>query len=189
MSEICPRCGSSRIKDGVCLRCGAVLSEPHPVAERSAGAAPGPGSGSAATSDGAARPAGFWIRFLASLLDSLVLVGVAALAGTLGALVGGHGVGALRLGVVGGVFNFLFHAAYYIVLHGATGQTVGKLIVGVRVVASEGDRVSYAVAFIRWLGYFLSSITLFIGYLLAGVRADKRALHDLIAGTRVVYVK
>ncbi len=136
-----------------------------------------------------ARPAGFWIRFLASLLDSLVLVGVAALAGILGALLGGQSVGSLRLGVVGGLFNFLFHAAYYTVLHAATGQTVGKLIVGVRVMASEGPRVPYAVAFIRWLGYFLSSITLMIGYILAGVRADKRALHDLIAGTRVVYVR
>ena len=172
----------------MCLRCGAVLSERQPVAERPPGAAPGPGSGSPAVSEEMARPAGFWIRFLASLFDSLVLLGVAALVGIFGALLGG-GLGSLRLGVVGGLFNFLFHAAYYIVLHGATGQTVGKLIVGVRVVASEGTRVSYAAAFVRWLGYFLSGITLLIGYVLAGVRADKRALHDLIAGTRVVYVR
>ena len=112
-----------------------------------------------------------------------------ALVGILGALLVGQSVAYLRVAVVGVVSNIFFHAAYYIVLHGATGQTIGKLIVGVRVSTLEGTRVSYAAAFIRWLGYFLSGITLFIGYLLAGVRTDKRALHDLIAWTQVVYVR
>ena len=186
MPEICPRCGSSWIREGACLRCGAGLSERQSAPETRGTSTPG--SRPAALSEETLRPAGFWIRFLASLLDALVLSGVALLVTGLGALIGGQGVGSFRLAVVGGVFNFFFHAAYYIVLHGATGQTVGKLIVGVRVSTLEGTRVSYAAAFIRWLGYFLSGITLFIGYLLAGVRTDKRALHDLIAGTQVVYV-
>ena len=39
---------------------------------------------------------------------------------------------------------------------------------------------------LRWVGYVLSLLPLFAGYVLAGVRSDKRALHDLVARTRVV---
>jgi uncharacterized RDD family membrane protein YckC len=58
----------------------------------------------------------------------------------------------------------------------------------VRVVSREGGPLSFGQAALRHLGSWLSAVILGIGYLVAAFRADKRALHDLIAGTRVEHL-
>ncbi|MBI2878165.1 MAG: RDD family protein [Candidatus Rokubacteria bacterium] len=136
------------------------------------------------------RPAGFWIRAVASLIDWLFL---AAVMGLVRALVAywvelSDGSPAVASSVTT-AFSLYFWAAYYVVLHGATGQTLGKMAVGARVVSLDGGEISYGIAFVRWVGYLLSTLTLLLGYLMAGIRADKRTLHDLVAGTRVVRIR
>lgn len=147
--------------------------------------------------ESALRPAGFWIRVVATLIDGLFFVAVATLTLAV-AILTRAGIGASAVlsegdstvaAAVAVAFYLYFLAAYYIVLHGATGQTLGKMAVGVRVVSLEGGEISYGVSFVRWVGYFLSTFTFLLGYLMVGVRADKRALHDLVAGTRVVRVR
>jgi uncharacterized RDD family membrane protein YckC len=59
------------------------------------------------------------------------------------------------------------------------------MIVGIRVVGGDGEVPSVGTALLRHLGYFASAAVATVGFLMAGLRADKRALHDLIAGTRV----
>src|SRR5439155_775002 len=60
------------------------------------------------------------------------------------------------------------------------------MIVGVRVVVGEdGVPPSFGASLLRYVAYFVSSATLGLGYVMAALRHDKRALHDLIAGTRV----
>ena len=83
------------------------------------------------------------------------------------------------------VFTLAFAGLYTTVLHASTGQTIGKLLVGARVVLVDGERVPLGAALLRFFGYFVSCATFGFGYLMAGLRHDKRALHDLIAGTRV----
>ena len=138
----------------------------------------------------ALRPAGFWIRAVATLIDWLFFAAVAALVrvGVTSWVEAWDGNPTVASAVIT-AFIIYFWAAYYVVLHGATGQTLGKMAVGVRVVTLEGGEISYGIAFVRWVGYFLSTLTLMLGYLMAGVRADKRALHDLVAGTRVVRLR
>src|SRR5256886_13771384 len=87
-------------------------------------------------------------------------------------------------------FTFVFAAAYTTVLHALFGQTVGKMIVGVRVVVGEdGVPPSFGASLLRYVAYFVSSATLGLGYVMVALRHDKRALHDLIAGTRVECVR
>jgi uncharacterized RDD family membrane protein YckC len=85
------------------------------------------------------------------------------------------------------VFSALLGVAYYTVLHGWKGATFGKMIFKIRVVKADGDPISYVQAFVRYLGYMLSSLTLCIGYIIAIFDSQKRSLHDRIAGTRVIY--
>jgi len=85
------------------------------------------------------------------------------------------------------LFTFVFAGAYSTLLLALGGQTIGKMLVGVRVVAGE-ELPSIGAALLRFIGYFVSLGTLTLGYVMAGLRQDKRALHDLIAGTRVEYV-
>src|SRR5207247_10908401 len=84
----------------------------------------------------------------------------------------------------------VFAAAYGTVLHTLFGQTVGKAIVGVRVVVGEdGVPPSFGVSLLRYVAYFVSCATLGFGYVMAALRQDKRALHDLTPGTRVERVR
>jgi uncharacterized RDD family membrane protein YckC len=128
------------------------------------------------------RPAGFWIRALALAIDGVVMAFVHASFVRLARLVSGPGDG-----VPGAVllFTLLFGLAYTTTLHSLTGQTIGKSLTGVRVVALDGTSLTVGPALLRHLAYFLSAMPLGFGFLMAGLRRDKRALHDLIAGSRV----
>jgi uncharacterized RDD family membrane protein YckC len=76
---------------------------------------------------------------------------------------------------------------YDVVLNGRFGATIGKMAIGARIVVWDGSRLGYTRAAWRWLAARVSDLFFFAGYLLIGLRADKRALHDLLAGTRVIY--
>ena len=131
------------------------------------------------------RPAGFWIRAVALALDVAIFFIVQATYGALARRVGGVGLDdAWTLRPLLGLFTLLFAATYTIVLHALFGQTVGKLVVGVRVLAGE-EPPPLGTSLLRFGAYFVSLATFGGGYVMAGLRRDKRALHDLIAGTRV----
>ena len=82
-------------------------------------------------------------------------------------------------------FTAVFAGFYVTLLHAATGQTIGKMLVGARVVMGDGRGLTLGTAFLRFLAYGFSCLPLGFGYVMAGLRRDKRALHDLLAGTRV----
>ena len=101
------------------------------------------------------------------------------------------GTGALgRWELIARAFDYTFGlvvpAAYVVVMHGTSGRTLGKMLVGARVVSVSGEPIGYPRALVRYLAWFVSALLLLLGFALAGVRPDRRALHDLVAGTRVV---
>ena len=134
----------------------------------------------------AVRPAGFWIRVVALVID-LVLVLLVQFSLKLVAMRGWglHVDDASIFELTVAAFTAAFAGLYVTLLHATTGQTVGKLLVGARVVLVDGERVPVGAALLRSLAYFVSLATFGFGYLMAGLRSDKRALHDLLAGTRV----
>ena len=128
------------------------------------------------------RPAGFWIRAVAFAIDLLVFVLVQRSFEAIGRALLGPGADS---GSAAFLFTLLFTAAYTTALHAIAGQTIGKSLVGVRVLGADGTPLTLGTAFLRYLAYFISLIPLGFGYLVAALRRDKRALHDLIAGSRV----
>ena len=135
--------------------------------------------------------AGFWLRALAAALDFAILALVQASYGALSHLVWSTQVeDAWTLAPMLWTFTLVFAAVYGTVLHALFGQTVGKAIVGIRVVVGEdGAPPSFGVSLLRYVSYFVSCATLGFGYVMAALRHDKRALHDLIAGTWVERVR
>jgi uncharacterized RDD family membrane protein YckC len=134
----------------------------------------------------ASRPAGFWIRAGALAIDLVVFALVQASFGTLARLLmgpGPEGDGSPEPSVF--FFTLLFTAAYTTVLHTVAGQTIGKSLAGIRVVGPDGALLTAGPALLRYLAYYISAIPLGFGFLVAALRRDKRALHDLIAGSRV----
>ena len=85
-------------------------------------------------------------------------------------------------------FAFL-HMVYFTVFHAWTGQTIGKMIMGIKVVPKSNGLLPPSVAFLRWTGYILSSIPLATGFLWSAVDKDHCAWHDRLAMTRVVTVE
>jgi uncharacterized RDD family membrane protein YckC len=123
--------------------------------------------------------AGFWIRFAAALLDG-ILIGIAV--GILGAVVGVEGNGANLLNLIAGV-------AYFGALEGgATGQTLGKKVCGLRVVDATTGQAGIGVgrAIGRYFARWLSAIPLLLGYLWMLWDDKKQTWHDKLVSSLVV---
>ncbi len=86
------------------------------------------------------------------------------------------------------LFYFLFLYLYFVFFFSTTGQTVGKAIMGLRVVTTDGKRISVKRSFIRTLCYTLSLAPLGLGFLWVLGEDRRRAWHDKIAHTYVLYV-
>jgi uncharacterized RDD family membrane protein YckC len=81
----------------------------------------------------------------------------------------------------------LITALYNIGCWTLTGRTPGKWIMGLRVVRRDGRRVTLNQATLRLFGYVLSALPLYAGFLWVLVDPRRRAWHDRLAGTRVIY--
>jgi uncharacterized RDD family membrane protein YckC len=76
---------------------------------------------------------------------------------------------------------------YFAVGWGLVGATVGKRLFGLLIVDHQGrSPIGLSRAFLRLAAYSVSSVTLGMGHLLVVLRPDRRALHDVLAGTWVV---
>ena len=132
--------------------------------------------------------AGFWLRVAAYLLDSaliaLVLTFVLLLYeafqhddfdGVLSV--------ALKLSAVATWLTW----AYFALMESSPVQgTLGKLAVGIKVTDKNGDPITFIRASWRYWAKLLSSWTFMIGWLMAAFTPNKRALHDIVAGTLVL---
>lgn len=139
---------------------------------------------------------GFWIRFVAVVIDvSIVFVVILPVAGILAIVLGAAG-GAMsmpRFGihlVRGIVIRTLFFCVgwiYEATMESSSKQaTLGKMAMGLKVTDEFGRKISFARATGRHFAKILSKLILMIGYIMAGFTQRKQALHDMIAGTLVV---
>lgn len=94
---------------------------------------------------------------------------------------------AATLAISAGIAGTIFIAAYGALSWSLSGQTIGDMLFGVRVVRTDGNRVSFARAVVRIIGAYLSGFTLFLGFLWAIWDDQHQGWHDKLAGTVVVY--
>ncbi|MBS3166536.1 RDD family protein [Candidatus Woesearchaeota archaeon] len=123
---------------------------------------------------------GFWQRFVASLLDVLI-IGIPV------GLVGWGLVFATGIASMTYVLQ-LVSVVLIIYLDGVKGGTPGKLILGMRIVNEQGNFIGVPMALLRYIGRILSALILGIGLFMIGWDAKKQGLHDKIAKTYVVKV-
>lgn len=141
-----------------------------------------------------AQYVGFGRRLVATLLDSLIigflqfLIGM-LLAGGIALLTGSTNTVASTSSMLSILVSIALSIGYVVFYQGSTGQTLGKKVMGIRVVDSSGSKPSYMTFFLRdVIGKTVSSIILGIGYLMVLWDGKKQGLHDKIAGTYVVRV-
>ncbi|MCI0746925.1 MAG: RDD family protein [Verrucomicrobia subdivision 3 bacterium] len=140
------------------------------------------------------RYGGFWIRFLAKLIDSVILnvvgfiIGMVLALPSLPSLSGGSANFQLQAGLqaLSLLVGFVIDAAYKTFFIGKFAATPGKMACGLRVIVSDGSNVSYMRALGRALAEYVSAIFCAIGYIIAAFDSQKRTLHDHMCDTRVV---
>jgi len=185
----CPRCGvETTERDAYCRACG----------ERLLGAGDDASGPSELGSTAASRPvayAGFWLRAVAYVLDSLLLaipVGIFIL----GPLMQRAGISpenpwdmlastnpqVLAMKLLATMASWL----YWALLESSAWQaTLGKRLLGLQVTDLAGGRISFARASGRYFGKIISGLLFFAGFVMAGFTEKKQALHDLLAGCLV----
>lgn len=81
---------------------------------------------------------------------------------------------------------FLLSSTYFVFLHGYGGMTVGKMVMGIKLINRYGEGIGIWDAFVRWIGYYISGAFLCAGFLWSLVDSECQTWHDKIAGTYVV---
>jgi uncharacterized RDD family membrane protein YckC len=134
---------------------------------------------------------GFGRRFVAYLIDSIVLSVMGCSIGwgiglVAALLARGSEDAATGLNLSVQCLNFLITAAYFVMFWATTGQTLGKMATGIKVISTDGSSVSWGKALLRYIGYIVSSIPLALGFIWAAFDAKRQGWHDKIANTYVV---
>lgn len=140
--------------------------------------------------------AGFWKRVAANFIDSVV---IGLVGGIIGAMIGGvlgaalgmngglGGGGFVAIQLITNLVSIVITAGYYAWFHSSTNRaTLGKMAIGIKVVRSDGEAISFLRGVGRYFGFLLSSLILGIGLLMAAFTERKQALHDMLCDTLVV---
>ena len=135
--------------------------------------------------------AGIATRFSAFLIDVLTISLLFAIGGRvfeyIASVLLGDQVDLAEAPVVSTIAFASWAFLYCVYSLAASGQTFGMAILGVRAVRTDGLSLDAGHAVLRVLAFPLSFALFGLGFVLMLVRRDRRALHDIIAGTAVVY--
>ena len=140
--------------------------------------------------------AGFVTRLIAWIIDNIIIAAVVAIIVAAVTFILQAFPKAVWLGlddavfaiavVVGATMSITVPLVYYIVLWMLAGQTIGKWLMGVRIIRTNGERLRFRDCVLRLIGYLVSAILL-LGYLWILVDNRRQGFHDKIAHTFVVY--
>lgn len=193
----CPACGLVQKKNDRCSGCGVIYEK---FKERQKDNSDEILNGNLATLRKKAQEelapqlqpkAGFWVRFVAYMLDAFLLgIMQLTLGFLIGLTIGGMGVaveGDPAINTVLWLFGTVLSIGYAVFFTGYCGQTPGKMALRIKVIRTDGSQLSYGRAALREVpGKFISSILLGIGYIMVAFDRHKQGLHDKIADTYVI---
>ena len=117
--------------------------------------------------------ASFKKRFIATIIDTVILISFLLLANA--------------LGLKGNLFEFFLCWVYFAGMESSPMQgTIGKILTGIKVIDLRGERINIATASVRYIGKGLSFLLFFIGYLMVPFSPKKQGLHDILSECLVV---
>ena len=211
----CSKCGTNVAPNAAfCPSCGTPIQSSGAQHALPVTQPPGPYSSVSSVPGGAVSPhwlptptrtyAGFWLRFVALIIDSLLIsvvtsaliIPIMAMTG-LGAALRGirpdHQPDPALFAALFAALPLLIGAAvlvrwlYYAYCESSEWQaTIGKKVLNLVVTDLHGNRISFGRASGRFFGKYISGLTLGIGFLLAGFTEQRQALHDMLAGCLVL---
>ncbi len=150
------------------------------------------------------RPAGFASRLVAFIID-LIIISVTSTVVLLGIneIITFFGIKIFFNRWIGGSVNaetvesiirilvvilyYVFSILYFATFYSLVGYSPGKYLVGLRVVRTDGFRLGFWRSVVRGIGYYLSALLLFMGFIWIIFDKNRQGLHDKIVGTVVIY--
>lgn len=138
------------------------------------------------------RTAGFVTRLIAYMMDVAILAGVIAVGGWLALLADSvlETMGLETRVALAAVFVILIPfiiGSYFVFFWALTGRTIGKWFMGLKIIASDNKQLSIGQALWRFIGYGVSAVVFWMGYLWVIIDDERQAWHDHMAKTWVIY--
>lgn len=143
--------------------------------------------------------AGFWKRFVAYIIDQIIISVLAFVIVIPFLAMIGLGLWSQDFDVsenyifaiISAYFSIILFIVigqwlYYALMESMKGATLGKMALGIIVTDMQGNRISFGRATGRYFAKIISSLILSIGYIMAGFTQQKQALHDIITGCLVI---
>jgi len=119
--------------------------------------------------------AGFWVRLGACIIDGVIL-------GLITWIITYISVALIVWVTVGLIISVTYFCGFWV----WRGQTPGKMVMGIKVICTGSSPVTLPQALLRYLGYIVSAMVLFIGFIWIAFDSHKQGIHDKIADTYVV---
>jgi uncharacterized RDD family membrane protein YckC len=137
------------------------------------------------------KTVGFGPRLLATVIDGVVLIAisliVAALVGTILTVLEFYAPGdRLPVDALTILSGVVISVIYYCSAWARSGQTLGKSVVGNKVVSADGGEITWGSALVRYIGYIVNTLLLSIGFLWLVFDKKRQGWHDKLARTYVV---
>ncbi|MGP4108938.1 RDD family protein [Virgibacillus sp. L01] len=139
------------------------------------------------------KPAGFWVRFLANAIDGILTYIIGAI---IAIIINderffsspGNEANTWYSSPSEDISNLIYVVVFVIIFTASKYKgSPGKLACRIQVLNVEMTQISMLKSIGRFFAYFLSALPLGIGFLMAGWNEEKKALHDIVCSTRVVY--
>jgi uncharacterized RDD family membrane protein YckC len=138
-----------------------------------------------------ANAAGFVSRSIAMVIDlafiTALMLGAASVGQLVGLLLPKFIWLTSAVPVAVGALISVLPLAYFFLTVAVTGRTLGKAVMGLRIIRPDGRRLSVVRSFVRAVAYLVSLVPVGAGFLWILVDRDRRGWHDHIAGSRVVF--
>ncbi len=182
----CGKCGKDNpVSARFCENCGENIAV-APTPQR-----PQPGFGGAGNWVSHQR-AGFLVRFIAYLIDGIILGIVGGILSIPFGVTYSYGYdmqysAGFNLSPMGTIILLIIGIAYEVYFVGARGATPGKMALKLKVIGTDGRMpIGYGGAIVRFIGTIISSAVLLLGYIWIIIDKEKQGWHDKIANTYVV---
>lgn len=132
----------------------------------------------------------FLLRCGALLIDYIIIIAIPVTSLLLGRSIGNDGAKLLNseINSVGLLIMILLTLTNFLIFPMFSGQTIGKMLTGLRIVRLDGGTPGFALIILRhFIGYPITILTGGIGYIVSIFNKKGRALHDVLSGTVLVY--
>ena len=130
----------------------------------------------------------FLLRCGAFLIDYIILIFIPVISLLISRYAGMDGAKLITESSTGWFIAFIVGFTNFVILPMINGQSIGKMLTGLSVVKTNGEPPAFSTLLLRHLaGYLLTFLTFGLGFLFSVFNPKGRALHDVVAGTIVIY--